>query len=744
MMQKRLILLCYILVLVAMAAATVMEKSLGTDFVSAHVYGSWWFAGLWAVLAATGLVFYLRHRVRSLAVSTMHVAFVVILLGALLTHLLAQRGMMQLRVGQTTDAVLMADGESMTTERLPFSLRLNRFTVDYHDGTSAAQDYRSELTIIDNGEQRATVSMNRILSHRSYRFYQASYDDDLQGTVLSVYHDPWGIGVTYVGYALLFLSLVGMLIEPRGSFRRLLKSQTLRRGALMLVGLTGLSSMATATPSTLPRETADRLGRLCMLAGDRICPLQTYALDLTKKLHGARSYDGLTPEQVVAGFLFYGDEWAREPFIRVKSGPLKERLQLPDYCAVNAFFNPTMGGYILGPYVEQYYNGQTDKLHQQAADLDNRLRLLMELQHGSTLRVLPYTYDRTTRATPTEPAHRRGQTTWFAPADELPKAVEAEHAKYISNVFRLMTVDIRAGRFDRVNVFLDKMRRYQRLNAGTSLPSPTRLKAERLYNAVPFATILFMANLTLGFLALGYTVMCMSRGRRTPWIDAALTVLMILSWLALTTALALRWTISGNIPMSNGYETMIVVAWLVELVALIAVRRARIVLVFGFLLSGFFLLVSHISQMDPAIGQMMPVLNSPLLSVHVSIVMMAYALLSLTFLCALMGLTVRRMAEELQVLSQLFLLPAMTCLGLGIFIGAIWANMSWGAYWSWDPKETWALITMMVYAAPLHATSLPAFRRPRVFHAYLAAAFLTIVITYFGVNYFLGGMHSYA
>ena len=313
------------------------------------------------------------------------------------------------------------------------------------------------------------------------------------------------------------------------------------------------------------------------------------------------------------------------------------------------------------------------------------------------------------------------------------------------------------------NHVLDKILAFQQQNAGKSLPTPMQVEAERIYNVVPFATILAMANLALGFLALFLTIRRLMRkddkavSRKA---DYALLALLGVSFLGLTFCLALRWIISGNVPLSNGYESMLSVAWFVELLSLLAYRKARIVLVFGFLLSGFFLLVSHINQMDPAIGPMMPVLNSPLLSVHVSIIMMSYALLSLTFICALTAVIIHFLTrnavskaerdlraerlEALQVLSRLFLYPSITTMGLGIFIGAIWANISWGAYWSWDPKETWALITFMIYAVVLHTQSLPAFRRPMVYHLYMLVAFLSIVMTYFGVNYVLGGMHSYA
>ena len=207
--------------------------------------------------------------------------------------------------------------------------------------------------------------------------------------------------------------------------------------------------------------------------------------------------------------------------------------------------------------------------------------------------------------------------------------------------------------------------------------------------------------------------------------------------------------------MSNGYETMLFMAWIIMLVTLLMCRRFPIMLVFGFLMSGFFLLVSHISQMDPQITHLMPVLSSPLLTIHVSIIMMAFALLSLTFIIGCWELGARCCSKLFKSspywgdmrgasLSQLFLYPAMTCLGLGIFIGAIWANISWGTYWSWDPKETWALITFMVYAVALHNRSFKWLNTPLGYHLYMVLAFLTILMTYFGVNYFLGGMHSYA
>lgn len=754
-MVKKIIFILYILVLVCMAAATIVEKSQGTDYAHAHYYGAWWFILIWAVLAALGAFYIIKRKVKCGSTLALHLSFIIILAGALLTHISAKRGMIHLRIGQPTDTYMAQDEEQgMKEEKLPFSLCMQKFEAKMHDGTNAAADYSSKFTVIDGDDKsEGEVSMNNIYSHRSYRLYQSSYDEDGKGSVLAINADPFGIPVTYTGYALLFISLVWMLFDPKGGYRKLLKSPLLKKGALMIALILSMANIQTlhAESATgnlqnavLPRESAEKFGELHILYNDRICPVQTFALDFCKKIYGARSYQGLTAEQVLSGWVFYGNTWANEPFIKIKSGEMKTAMNLPDYASLNTFFNREMGGYTIGQYVQEYYNGQQDKFHQQAADIDGKIQIIMELREGISLKVLPYTFIKNVKATKDHPFIKAGTTTWFSPVDKLPQAVEQQHALYIKNVFSLLNGDVKAGNISRVNEFFVKMKKYQEVSSGNSLPTATQYKAERINNAFPFATILFMANLTLGFIALFYTIYRMTKKREIKALNIALPILLGVSFLALTFGLALRWIISGNVPMSNGYESMLTVAWFVMLISILMQLRIRIVMVFGFLISGFFLLVSHINQMDPAIGQMMPVLNSPLLSIHVSIIMMSYALLSLTFICGIMGICLRSHGEELQALSLIFLYPALTTMGFGIFIGAIWANVSWGNYWSWDSKETWALITFMIYAVVVHTQSLPIFRKPLVYHIYITLAFLSIAMTYFGVNYFLTGMHSYA
>lgn len=757
---KKLVFSLYTIAVVCMGAATVIEKYQGSEFVSAHIYCTWWFALVWALLAATATVYFLRNRTKSWTGITLHLSFLVILAGAFLTHISAERGIIHLRLGETTDRyTVFTDGTNASSESLPFQIRLNKFSIQYHPGTDAVEDYVSQFSITKDGQTvQGQVSMNRIFTCGDMRLYQASYDSDERGVSLATNSDPFGIPVTYTGYALLFLSLILMLFDPRGAYRALLRSEHLRKGALLTVMAVATffgstASAADHTPHALPEKTAEKFGELFILHNNRICPMQTFAIDFTKKLYGARSYKGLTAEQVLTGWIFWGEEWMNEPIIKVKSGDLKQTLQLPDYVSAGFFFDKDMGGYTLGPYVKEYYEGNKDKFHTQASALDERIQLVMDLRRGTLLKIFPIKSD-------------NGKTAWYAPTADLPSSLDYKERSYIQYVFTLLYDYAEANRQDSICHTLDKMQALQIKNGAASIPSEKQTTAERTYNRIPFATILFVLCLTMGVLSFLYTVTRICRQcrlesnhdpratkrRRSDIIVRRFSrTVMAAAFVSLTYCEYLRWTISGTIPMANGYETMLFVAWTVMLLSLLLSFRFPIMLTCGFLMSGFFLLVSHISQMDPQITHVMPVLNSPLLSIHVSIIMMGFALLSLTFINAITALTVKlinrdatRQMTALQSLSLLFLYPAATTLGIGIFVGAIWANVSWGEYWGWDPKEVWALITFMVYAAALHPKTLPALRRPVAFHVFMLLAFLTILMTYFGVNYVLGGMHSYA
>lgn len=744
--MKRIAFSVLYLLAIVMGVATFIEKYQGTYFVSRHLYGSWWFALLWALLAVCGLFYFFRTR-KAWHNILLHVSLVLILVGALLTSLTARHGMIHLRQGMTVHTFDMEKGNSKVEASLPFALTLKKFEVDYHSGTTSPSDYRSLFVLTDSVHHttlEGQVSMNNIYTYRNIRLYQSSYDEDELGSYLSVNEDPWGVPVTYAGYALLFVSLVWMLIAPHGGFRTLLRNPKLRKGlmsaALLLFGLSAQAA------DTLPRESARLFGSMLMEYHGRICPMQTAAIDFTKKLCGKSSFDGYTAEQVYTGFLFYPSEWISKKIIYVKSRPLRKATGVGEWASVDDFF---AGGrdYVLGRYISAYYKGEHNAVNKAAADIDDRLQLIMSMRNAQPLTVFP--------------VKDGSEVRWCTPVGKLPANMERGQRLFVNQAFNLLyETGIMPGDWKTFDGLLGKIKAYQVKYGGDSVPSSARIKAETLYNKIPFADILFKFNLTVGVLLLLLLLRKLLKDNATQarWeqrVHKVAIALLALSFVAMTACLVLRYIISGRLPMGNGYETMLVMAWCVQLITLLIVRKFPYLLSFGFLLSGFFLLVSFIGQMDPAITPLVPVLSSPLLSVHVSFIMMSYALFSFTFLCALVALIllgvmggsnplVADKVETLQVVSRLFLYPALTLLGMGIFIGAVWANQSWGRYWGWDPKEVWALISFLLYAMALHSASLSWFRNSRNYHIYMVLCFLTVLMTYIGVNYFLGGMHSYA
>ncbi len=675
--MKRLLVILYTLCLLVMAVATLVENSYGTDFAASHIYHSFWFIALWAALSLGLVAALVRYKLwQRWAVCSLHASFLVILLGALVTFATSQKGVVHLRPAENVSTFQSED--LATNHPLPFTLRLDSFHVVHYPGTEAPADYASYVTISSEGSGQQTasqcVSMNRILKHQGYRFYQSSYDPDEQGSWLSVNYDPWGTGLTYAGYLLLLLSMLAVLFSRKEEFVRLLRHPLLRKGTfvLLLLFLAAPSLQARQLPA-FNRAKADSLAERQIIYNDRIAPFNTLARDFLLKIYGRTSYHGLTPEQVVSGWLFSPEVWQEEPMFLIKSAELRQLLHIEGkYARLTDLFQGT-------DYVLQRYwkggNAQTapnDPLQKAIAETDEKVGLIMMLQKGTLIQPLP--------------------------------------------------------------------------KDGSVKPlSSLRIQAELLYNRLPFAKVLFMFCLTIGLLAFVRRMWCSVRQLKPlRWEGIFLSAAMYVCTAALAFAFGLRWYVAGHVPMSNGFETMQFMALTTLVVSSLLHRRFKVLLPFGFILAGFALLVSFLGQSNPQITSLMPVLASRWLSLHVSMVMMGYSLLAFVMLTGIMGLCMKRQAEALMLLGRLLLYPAVFFLGVGIFLGAVWANQSWGTYWSWDPKETWALITFMTYALSFHAQSLPWFRKPAHFHLFSVLAFLTVLMTYFGVNFVLGGMHSYA
>ena len=718
---RRIAICVYGLLIVVMAVATVSEQAAG----SSAVYGSWWFVALWAILAVSASTYiFLRHLVRRPVVLCLHAGLLLILAGAMASHCLGQNGSMHLRIGESADS-------------LPISVRLDRFEVLNYPGTPTPMDFVAHLSFIHSGSDSSSdvVSMNNVAEHDGYRFYQAGYDDDGLGARLMFVHDPVGIGLTYAGYAVLFLSVVLILVLPNEGFRRQLRklaSFTSLSAVLLFVSSCSAGSDV-PEPKALPRDVAANFCNMAVLYNGRICPMQTVAHDFTVKLTGKDSYRGLSAEQVMTGWLLFPTSWARQPMLKVKgrarsiAGNSSSRASYDDFFASS--------GYKLESLMRDIRAGRDVDGARSIEEADEKLQIIHSLKSGDMLRMFPYR------------DAESGSLRWFSQGSQLPESMSQQEWLFVRKSFSVMSEMAVTADYESLDYTVSKIRQFQQNVAGDALPSHARFKAEKFYNNFNFTRPVAMGLLTVGILSFLPFVLLWSRRMPIPRV-LRVTMFSVLALVALYLAayISLRWFVSMHVPLTNGYETMQFMSLCVMALTLVLHRKFPLVLPMGFVLSGLTMLVSMLGQANPKISALVPVLASPLLSLHVCVIMLAYSLLAFMMMNGIASLLVRRSdaVSHLADVSRLLLYPAVGCLAVGIFVGAIWANQSWGRYWGWDPKEVWALITMMIYAAPLHPSLAPALQRPRPFNLFCVVAFLCVLMTYFGVNFFLGGLHAYA
>ena len=503
---------------------------------------------------------------------------------------------------------------------------------------------------------------------------------------------------------------------------------------------TDVYSLLSIDKATLSREQSGKFARLCVDYNGRICPLQTLAMDFTTKLVGKPKYKYANAEQVFLGWIFFPDKWQHVPFFDIKSPEMKALINSSGKACFADFFNQDKS-YKLTRYQQQMYSSDKQSgFIKEALKLDEKIQLIAMLQSGGLLRMFPVQM-------------QDSNIRWLSPVDSFPETVSKQDVLIAQNFFSLYYECIKTGNVEEASVILDKLAIYQQNNAYGTLPSQTHLKAELLYNKVNIFSLLFKVNLLLGCLGLFFFIFSLVKKNEIKKVCEFFYFLLIISFVFQILGLALRAYIAGRIPMSNGYETMLFIAWCALLIGVLGRRYSFLIVCFSFLLSGFTLLVAHIGSMNPQITSLVPVLQSPLLSIHVSFIMISYGLCGFMFLNSVASFVLKAFAPHaaetdssvlmMKELSELFMFPAAFFMGIGIFIGAIWANVSWGRYWGWDPKEVWALITFILMSFSFHGKTIRWFNKPLVYHIFILLIFASVLMTYFGVNYILGGKHSY-
>lgn len=660
---------------------------------------------------------------------------------------------------------------------LPFSIYLEDFVLDRYPGSNAPSSYASYVQVQDpnvEGTHDAVIFMNNVLDYGGYRFFQSSYFPDESGTILSVNNDPGKIP-TYVGYGLLIIGCIWLLFDKSGRFMslaRFVRSKSFI--ALVALGLCCVlpqSSYATESSENFTPPTQEEVQTLITNikahssefseefatllvqdSGGRIKPIDTIASEYIHKITGKDGFLGLSNMQVLLGITMYPEYFRHIKMIKTKSPKLREILGVDKeqkyIAAIDAYTNE--GGYILRNYVEaanQKPLKEQDVFDKDVIEVNERLYLFGLIYSGQTLRVFPST--------------QAQDSTWYDIQDALHTNKGDETAlKELLWIVSALSHGFVNGVLDNDWKLgfegLQKLQDYQKSHGSELVISPDKVKAEIFLNKSRIFEKLAYPYVIVGVVLFVIVLFAIISGKPlNVWVSRVSWILIGVCFVLHTLGLGLRWYVSGHAPWSNAYESMLYIAWAGALAGVVFFRKSALALCAASFLAGITLIVANLGDMNPQIGNLVPVLKSYWLNIHVSVITASYGFLGLCFVlgCITLLLFILRSPKRahiddsilsLSAINEMSMILGLFLLTIGNFLGAIWANESWGRYWGWDPKETWALISIGVYAIILHLRFLGFVNMPFVFGAASVLGFLSVLMTYFGVNYFLTGMHSYA
>ena len=742
---------------ILMAVATFVEDSFGTEVAKAIVYYSPLFILLQALMVVNFLLITIKRHLfirRKWGYLLVHLSFIVILTGAMVTHLIGEEGMLHLREGEKSNIILVKDGKRHVEKHLPFEVELLDFTLTRYPGSKSPSAYESLLRLHVNGKSfEQLVYMNHVLDLQGYRFFQASYDPDEQGSILSVSYDVAGRRITYTGYGILYLGLLGCILGKESRFRRLSR-QLKSLHAVCLAGILMGICVNPVQAVNIPQTHAEKFGNLPMQdPHGRIIPINTFASEIFRKLHLNENdfVKGMTEDQLLLNLFVEPAVWANKPLLMIEEPDVRTTYaQGKDFMSYRDAFDQK-GSYRYGQEVESAYQKSPalrSRLDKELLKLDEKINLLHQLFNYQLIRVFPVPNDTV--------SHH-----WLAAGDnheDLSKETSEEVLR-LFNAYRTAVLQASASnQWDAANLALDSIHLFQEKNLSGLIIHKEQLAAEVKYNRLNLLSICKKGYLIMGGILLVLSFIGWFRQEEKLSIKT-LKILLVLGVIACflchTYCIGMRGYISGHAPWSNSYETMIFLSWTGILAGFIFGRQNFTAFALSTLFGGVVLFVSSLNWMDPEITPLVPVLKSPWLMFHVATLMMAYGFLGIgcmiatTNLIAVSFLTQKNQAMiskrilSLSIVTELSLIIGLALMMVGIFLGAVWANESWGRYWSWDPKETWALITAIVYAVVLHLRWFEKERNEFRFNLLTQWALLSVLMTYFGVNYLLSGMHSY-
>src|SRR5690554_2701604 len=706
--------------------------------------------------------------------------------------LLYRQGFLPTRHEVTIDDMNVSISYGAMPIETPFAIHLNELQLDRYPGSESPASYASEVTILD-GDQEIPfrIFMNNVLDYGGYRFYQASYDTDEKGTLLAVNHDVLGTSVTYIGYLLMTIGMFFTLFGKSTRFtlinRRLKKlKQRTSVIALFLMGALGATSTAQAQTDSIPehqeheqvqaeaitistadilarqeidKQHADLFGRILVQDVDgRIKPINTLASELVRKIHGSATFrynEGnnsfrLNTNQTFLAMHASPGAWQRIPVIHIdpkKGGDFFKTLNIvgKGYISFDDLIGPE-GNYLLSEKVEEANSkkpAEQNEFDKEILKVDEGFNILFNLLSGNYLRVFPNSLDE--------------NNTWFSYSHHFNDFPE-EDGRFAKSIMPSYFKDLAMDNYVDATDKLSYINTFQRTLGKEIIPSDKRIEAELWYNQMNLNFWSFIAFFILGFLLLVLALIrIFTQNKVIEVIWNGLVIISLISFLVFTGNILLRWFIAGYPPWTNGYEMMIFVAWTLQLCGLLTFRKSDFALPLATLFSGSLLFVSYLDWLNPEIPNLMPVLRSSFwLKVHVATIVSSYAPLALSAILGFMVMilmiiktdntkrAIDTRIQELSYINESAMTIGLFVLTIGTFLGGVWANESWGRYWAWDAKETWALISIIVYSIVLHLRLVPAFNNRYTLNMVSVFAFGSIIMTSYGVNYYLSGLHSYA
>ena len=656
---------------------------------------------------------------------------------------------------------------------LPFSIKLNDFIAKRYPGTmNSYSAFESKVTVLDGDKkQDAHIFMNNILDYKGYRFFQAQFDQDEKGTILSVNHDFWGTWITYIGYFLLYFAMMAILFDKNTRFadikRKLekvkIKKESFLTLAFLLVSLVGFSQDHQHQRPTLAEvekfietnmaspEHAAKYGRLVIQdEGGRLKPINTFSSELLRKVSKSDTYKNYTSDQVFLSMSQTPNAWFEVPLVYLKSGndSIRKILNIDKdakYAPFISFFDEK-GNYKLTPYLEKAFNTPIpNQFQKDFIEADKKVVLLNSALSGSILRIFPIPNDENNK--------------WISYL-ELSEYEDTElvNLKNLLPAYMQTLMDATKKQdYQLANDIVDGIDKFQIKYGSEVRPSDKKIDTEIAYNKYDIFKRLYYLYMLAGVLMLIFSVIQIVKSSKAiTYTVNAFHILIGFFFVLHTLGLIARWYISGHAPWSDAYESMIYVAWATMFFGLAFDRKSKLTVASAAFVTAMVLMIAHWNWMDPAIANLQPVLNSYWLMIHVAVIVASYGPFALGMILGIVSLLLillttdknkERMKlsiQEITYINEMALTIGLVMLTIGNFLGGQWANESWGRYWGWDPKETWALISIMVYAFVIHARFVPLFRGLFTFNFMSVLAFASILMTYFGVNFHLSGLHSYA